>query len=153
MVLSTDKPVFVRVLSWWLLVQSWGTLRFDDHRGLLPRDVVASDMGFQAKLTRSKVSGSDKHLNFRAVIIHSSAFVHRKDWLAVGWQLLLKEAPFQRDYLLPAPSNTFRGFKNQGIEVSDGFRCANTYYFNGFLSLFESFRGLNGALLYATQRP
>ena len=26
-VLSADTPVFVRVLSWWLLVQSWGTLR------------------------------------------------------------------------------------------------------------------------------
>ena len=111
MVLSVDKPVFVRVLSWWLLVQSWGTLRFDDHRGLLPRDVILSEMGLQAKLTRSKVSGSDKHLNFRAVIIHSSAYVHRKYWLAVGWGLLLKEAPYERDYLLPAPSNNFRGFK------------------------------------------
>ena len=38
MVLSVDTPLFMRVLSWWLLVQSWGTLRFDDHRGLLPRD-------------------------------------------------------------------------------------------------------------------
>ena len=104
MVLSADKLVFVRVFSWWLLVQSWGTLRFDDHRGLLP---------LQAKLTRSKVSGSDKYLNFRAVIIHSSAYVHRKDWLAVGWGLLLKEAPHERDYLLPAPSNNFRGFKTR----------------------------------------
>ena len=34
MVLAVDRPVFLRVLSWWLLVQSWGTLRFDDHRGL-----------------------------------------------------------------------------------------------------------------------
>ena len=79
MVLSADKLVFVRVLSWWLWVQSWGTLRFDDHRGLLHRDVILSEMGLQAKFTRSKVSGSDKHLNFRAVIIHSSAYVQRKD--------------------------------------------------------------------------
>ena len=121
MVLSADKPVFVRVLSWWLLVQSWGTLRFDDHRGLLPRDVVVSDMGLQAKLTRSKVSGSENHLNFRAVIIHSSAFVHRKDWLAVGWRLLLKEAPFERDYLLPAPSNNFRGFKTKELRYPTAF--------------------------------
>ena len=121
MVLSADKPVFVRVLSWWLLVQSWGTLRFDDHRGLLPRDVVVSDMGFQAKLTRFKVSGSDKHLNFRAVIIHSSACVHRKDWLAVGWRLLLKEAPLERDYLLPATSNNFRGFKTKELRYPTAF--------------------------------
>ena len=111
MVLSADKPVFVRVLSWWV-----GAIL-----GLLPRDVVVSDMGFQAKLTRSKVSGSDKHLNFRAVIIHSSVFVHRKDWLAVGWRLLLKEAPFQRDYLLPAPSNNFRGFKTKELKYPTAF--------------------------------
>ena len=38
MVLSVDTPLLLKVLSWWLFVQSWGTLRFDDHRGLLPRD-------------------------------------------------------------------------------------------------------------------
>ena len=121
MVQSADKPVFVRVFSWWLLVQSWGTLRFDDHRGLLPRDVILTEMGLQAKLTRSKVSGSDKHLNFRAVIIHSSAYVQRKDWLAVGWDLLLKEAPYERDYLLPAPSNNFRGFKTKELKYQTAF--------------------------------
>ena len=70
MVLAIDRPVFIRVLSWWLLVQSWGTLRFDDHRALLPREFVVTSTGLQARLTRSKVSGSDKHLNYRTVIIH-----------------------------------------------------------------------------------
>ena len=65
MVLAIDRPVFIRVLSWWLLVQSWGTLRFDDHRGLLPREFVVTSTGLQARLTRSKVSGADKHLNYR----------------------------------------------------------------------------------------
>ena len=37
-VVSQETPLYWRVLSWWLLVQSWGTLRFDDHRGLLPGD-------------------------------------------------------------------------------------------------------------------
>ena len=27
------------VMAWWLLLQSWGTLRFADHRGLEPRNV------------------------------------------------------------------------------------------------------------------
>ena len=111
MVLSADRPVFLRVLSWWLLVQSWGTLRFDDHRGLLPRDFVVTSTGLQARLTRSKVSGSDKHLNFRTVIIHPSAYIQREGWLAVGWKLLLEGAPHERDYLLPAPTNNFQGFK------------------------------------------
>ena len=114
-------------------MQSWSTLRFDDHRGLLPRDFIVSSTGLQARLTRSKVSGSDKHLNFRTVIIHSSAYIQRRDWLAVGWNLLLKGAPHERDYLLPAPTNNFHGY--------------------GMLSRIESFRGVNRALLCAAQRP
>ena len=121
MVLSADKPVFVRVLSWWLLVQSWGTLRFDDHRGLLPRDFIVSSTGLQARLTRSKVSGSDKHLNFRTVIIHSSAYIQRRDWLAVGWNLFSNGAPHERDYLLPAPTNNFHGFKTKELKYSTAF--------------------------------
>ena len=121
MVLAGDKPVFLRVLSWWLLVQSWGTLRFDDHRGLLPRDFVVTSTGLQARLTRSKVSGSDKHLNFRTVIIHPSAYIQRKDWLAVGWKLLLEGAPHERDYLLPAPTNNFQGFKIKELKYSTAF--------------------------------
>ena len=27
-------PVFWRAISWWLLLQSWATLRFDDHCGI-----------------------------------------------------------------------------------------------------------------------
>ena len=75
MVHAVDRPVFIRVLSLWLLVQSWGTLRFDDHRELLPREFVVTSTGLQARLTRSKVSGSDKHLNYRTVIIHPSAYI------------------------------------------------------------------------------
>ena len=103
-------------------MQSWGTLRFDDHRGLLPRDFVVTSKGLQAKLTRSKVSDSDKkHLNFRTVIIHPSAYIQRKDWLAVGWKLLLEGAPHERDYLLPAPTNNFQGFKIKELKYSTAF--------------------------------
>ena len=143
-VLSADKAVFVRVLSWWLLVQSWGTLRFDDHRGLLPRDFIVSSTGLQARLTRSEVSGSDKHLNFRAVIIHSSAYVQRRDWLVVGWNLLLNGAPHERDYLLPAPTNNFHGFKTKEMKYSTAFavqtHIISTACYRG-LRLFENSTG------------
>ena len=99
MVLAVDKPVFLRVLSWWLLVQSWGTLRFDDHRGLLPREFVVTSTGLQARLTRSKVSGSDKHLNYRTVIIHPSAYIQRESWLSVGWKLLQEGASHEREII------------------------------------------------------
>ena len=121
MVLAVDRPVFIRVLSWWLLVQSWGTLRFDDHRGLLPREFVVTSTGLQARLTRSKVSGSDKHLNYRTVIIHTSAYIQRESWLSVGWKLLQEGAPHERDYLLPAPTNNFQGFKVKELKYSTAF--------------------------------
>ena len=38
-VISMDVPVFLRVMSWWLLLQSWATLRFDDHCGITPTEV------------------------------------------------------------------------------------------------------------------
>ena len=120
-VLSFETPSFMRVLSWWLLAQSWGTLRFDDHRGLLPCDFKVSETGLLAKLTRSKVSGSDQHLNFRVVVIHASAYVQHKNWLSTGWELLLKGAPHERDDLLPAPSNTYRGFKAKELRYATVF--------------------------------
>ena len=59
-----------------------------------------SSAGLQARLTRSKVSGSDKHLNYRTVIIHPSAYIQRESWLSVGWKLLQEGAPHERDYLM-----------------------------------------------------
>ena len=121
MVLALDRPLFIRVLSWWLLVQSWGTLRFDDHRGLLPREFIVSSAGLQARLTRSKVSGSDKHLSCRSVIIHPSAYIQRESWLSVGWKLLQEGAPHERDYLMPAPTNNFQGFKVKELKYATAF--------------------------------
>ena len=40
LVMDPDAKQYWRIMGWWLLLQAWGTLRFDDHRGLLPADVV-----------------------------------------------------------------------------------------------------------------
>ena len=92
-VISVDTQVFWRVLSWWLLLQSWATLRFDDHRGIVPTDINVSESGLVGKLTRSKVSGPDKKLNYRLLIVHSSAYIQHNGWLLSGWKILEKEAP------------------------------------------------------------
>ena len=97
---------------------------------------LVSEAGLQAKLSRRKVSGSDKHLNFRTVIIAPSAYVHLKNWLAVGWDLLQKGAPHDRDYLLPAPSNNFLGFKTKELKYSTAF-AAQTHIIS-----MARFRGL-----------
>ena len=138
-VLSFDTLIFMRVLSWWPIVQSWGTLRFDDHRGLLPRDFKVSETGLLAKLTRSKVSGLDKRLNFRVVVIHTSAYVQHNDWLSTGWELLLKGAPHERDYLLPAPSKYATAVQTQN-------------FLSCFIPGFEELSRQHRALLHAAQR-
>ena len=141
-ILLATLTIFMRVLSWWLLVQSWGTLRFDDHRGLLPRDFKVSETGLLAKLTRSKVSGPDKHLNFRVVVIHASTYVQHKNWLSTGWELSLKGAPHERDYLLPAPSNDYRGFYTKELRFAAAF-AVQTQIIS--LASFRGFRNFQGS--------
>ena len=50
-----------------------------------------SESGLLGKLTRSKVSGPDKKLTFRLIVVHSSAYVHQKSWLMTGWHYWKKE--------------------------------------------------------------
>ena len=50
-----DKALpYYRVYAWWILLQSWGMMRFSDHRGLKPSDVQVTGNTMSAKLTRSK---------------------------------------------------------------------------------------------------
>ena len=94
-----------RICGWWILVRCRGTSRFSDHRGLRPADVQLDSEGFVAKLTRSKTIGSDRTLTMRLVVISKGAFVQNASWMSTGWQLLAEEAAFDRDYLLPSPTD------------------------------------------------
>ena len=135
-VMDSSLPVFWRVLSWWLMFQSWSTLRFDDHRGIIPEDLEISEAGLVGKLSRSKVTGRDKRVAFRLLVIHPSAFLHQKDWLSTGWTILRTEAPYVRDYLLPAPANNFRGLKRKELTYHTAFAVQSQ-----IISL-ASYRGL-----------
>ena len=63
-VMDQSKPKYLRIFGWWVLLQNWGTLRFSDHRGLLPEQISVSDRGFFGVLSRSKTLGSDKAILF-----------------------------------------------------------------------------------------
>ena len=114
--MDSSLPVFWRVLSWWLLFQAWSTLRFDDHRGIVPEDFL-DRIGWQIISVQGYVS---------------LAFVHQKDWLATGWDLLLKEAPYARDYLLPAPANNYRWFKRRELTYHTAFAVQSRIAVYGF---------------------
>ena len=148
-VTSPEAPKYWRIMAWWLLLQSWGTLRFDDHRGILPGDVVVDCKGLSAKLTRSLFSGPDKRWNFRLVIVVPDAYVHQKQWLCTGWNLLLESAPFERDYLLPSPTSNY---KTVGVAVPHCFRSPNPGDRTSIISRTTPIYSDDGALLYAAQR-
>ena len=108
---ETVRPYF-QVYAWWLLLQCWATLRFSDHRGLIP------DEKFTTRLLRSKTIGSDKTVTSRNVVVVSQAcFVKRSEWLSCGWALLKQHADYPRDYLLPMPSGNYKRVCPQGTAV------------------------------------
>ena len=43
MVVDSNVLPFIRVYSWRVLLQNWGTLRFSDHRGVRPPDMKIKD--------------------------------------------------------------------------------------------------------------
>ena len=90
-------------------MQCWGTLRFFDHWGLNAAEVQLDSERFVGKLTRSKTIGTDRAETMKLLVITKGAFVQNADRMAAGWQLLHEHAAFVRDYLLPFPSDGFKG--------------------------------------------
>ena len=83
--------------------------------------VVVEDGGMQTKLTRSKVSGPDKKVVFRIVVVDSGAFVQHRDWLVIGWKVLCEADPCERDYLMPAPTNNYKGCRYAELQYHTAF--------------------------------
>ena len=102
MVADSSQVRFFRLFAWWL-----GILRFSDHRGLLPSDVKCSGGSLQTKLSRSKTLGADREVQSRLVYIDQACFIASPERLMQGWDLLTSIANFNRDYLVPSPSENF----------------------------------------------
>ncbi len=90
----------VRMLSWWMLVSAWASLRYDDHRGLAPEGVHETEEGLDLVLTRTKTTGADKSVLRRDCVIVRDAWIREPGWLRVGWSLWKERAPSRRDYFL-----------------------------------------------------
>ena len=67
LVIDPSKQTYLRIFGWWVLLQSWGTVRFSDHRGLVPKQITVDDTGFTGVLSRSKTLGTDKTVGSRPV--------------------------------------------------------------------------------------
>ncbi len=108
-IMDVNEAAYVRGLFWWTVLGCWSTLRFDDHRGIVPDGFRASGDGMSFELTRSKSTGPDKGTRLRPVYVGRGAYLRHKDWFSVGLELWQRMAPGQRDYLLCVPTADLSG--------------------------------------------
>ena len=103
-VMDESRPAYDRAYAWWLLVCTWGVLRFDDNRGVVPAEVKVAEGGcLNLDLTRTKTTGGGKGVEVRKVVVAAEAYLSRPGWLEAGAALWRRIAPGTRDYLLPLP--------------------------------------------------
>ena len=125
LVVNENELPYIRLYSWWTLLQNWATLRFDDHRGIEFASVKVSQLGLQARLSRSKTTGSDKTVLCRPVVVDAICYVSEPNWLQSGWTIMKQIADFERDYLMPAPSRNFRRARRMELRYDAGFAIQN----------------------------
>ena len=152
------QSVFYRMLAWWLLLQSWGTLRFADHCGLEPRNVRFEGGALIAELTRSKTLGTEKPVSSHFVTVDFEAHIRIRNWVVNGWNLLQAEAPYERYYLLPAPSGNYKGFSPRSYDTIQHLQYKRVswchYHIVGPDSSMSLFGPLTAdAFFYRQQRP
>ena len=124
-------------MSWWVLLQTWSTLHFDDHCGLLPAEMVVDETGLATKLTRSQVSGLDKQQSLRQVVVAAEAYVQHRYWLTSGWKILCGAAPYER--LLPEPTSNCKGCRQAKLQYQHSFRGADKVAGSRCISWTEAF--------------
>ena len=134
-----DKSLpYYRVYAWWILLQSWGTMRFGDHRGPKPSDVQVTGNTMSAKLTRCP----KRQVIFRMVHISTCCCLVSPSWLSSGWTLLKSISDFPRDFLLPAPASNCNGCLRKELRYDIGSamqnRVLSSLQFNGQSSLTRS---------------
>ena len=97
-----DDKLYPRMFAWWKLIKIYGTLRFDDHRGLSPSSLALSDAALTGTLTRTKTSGAGKTRQSMPLFVAAGASISGNGWLRVGHQLWEQHASISR--LLRDPS-------------------------------------------------
>ena len=117
-VVSAERLDYERMLAWWILVKVWGTLRFDDHRGMAPEKLKLEGGTLSGSLTRSKTSGSGKAIESLPLIVNVEAWLVFPGWLAEGFALWEKHS-FERDFFLALPSPGLHGLRKVEANYAD----------------------------------
>ena len=145
------QPAVFLISAWWLLLQSWGTLRFADHRGLEPHNVPCEGGALIAKLTISKTLGTDEAVSSRLVIVDSEGYFRCRNWVVDGWNLLQPNAPYEKGLPSSSRAEILREVQ-QGITVRYSIRGANATTVVALLSWVQALQRDFPALLDPSQR-
>ena len=108
--MCADTPHFVRMVAWFKLVKFWCTLRFDDHRGLVPSRIRLLRSGLRGTLVRTKTSGVGKSREELEVVIVQAAFLFMSAWLQTGWAVW-ELVGTGRDYFMGLPTPDLMGMR------------------------------------------
>ena len=122
---TDSNPACMRMYGWWVLLQCWGTMRFSDHSGLSLADISLEDGSLTGLLRGTKTTGTDKNVSARPVRVDASSFISSPQWPSAGWQILDELAPFQRDYLLPAPAGACDSCLRSELRYALGYAIQN----------------------------
>ena len=110
---------YVRMYAWWLLLKVWGSLRFDDHRGLIPKGLFLGADGLRGALVRTKTSGAGKSKEVLPLFISRDAFVNEPgEWLESGFRLW-SGTNQDRDYFLALPTEDLSGVRRIEATYTD----------------------------------
>ena len=119
MVVDVTLQNCVRMYAWWLLLKVWGSLRFDDHRGLIPRGLFLGADGLRGALVRTKTSGAGKSKEVLPLFISRDAFVNEPgEWLESGFRLW-SGTNQDRDYFLALPTEDLSGVRRIEATYTD----------------------------------
>ena len=123
----TDPRIlqFLRMYALWMLVQSWCTLRFSDHRGISPSTVSITGSALSAVVPRSKTIGADKSVGSRPMTVDSCCYLAEPTWIQPGFSLLQELAPFPRDHPLPSPASILTGAITAEMRYESGYGLQN----------------------------
>ena len=58
--MDVSEAVYIRLIAWFYFLQTWCSLKFDDHRGLEPASLRNTKESLSGVLTRAKTHGPDK---------------------------------------------------------------------------------------------
>ncbi len=103
LIIDPAAASYDRLIGWWACTSVWASLRFDDHRGLVPGSITETSDHFHFTMSRTKTTGPDKIHSLRPGVVSKCAWLECPSWFAVGWKLWQSLAPYGRDYFLCPP--------------------------------------------------